>query len=58
MDGYPAPAVDVTGQTVTFTGTVTVPAGATVHLRFEFKKSSGDFDPISCTVNGRACTVA
>jgi hypothetical protein len=58
MDGYPAPAVEVTGQTVTFTGTAAVPAGRTVNLRFEFKKSAGDFDPVSCTVNGRACTVA
>jgi hypothetical protein len=58
MDGYPAPAVEVTGQTVTFTGTATIPAGRTVNLRFEFKKSAGDFDPVSCTVNGRVCTVA
>jgi hypothetical protein len=58
MDGYPAPAVDVTGRTVTFTGTATIPAGRTVNLRFEFRKSAGDFDPVSCTVNGRPCTVA
>jgi hypothetical protein len=58
MDGYPAPVVEVTGQTVTFTGTAVIPAGRTVNLRFEFKKSAGDFDPVSCTVNGRACAVA
>jgi hypothetical protein len=58
MDGYPAPTVEVTGQTVTFTGTGAVPAGRTVNLRFEFKKSAGTFDPVSCTVNGRPCTVA
>ena len=58
MDGYPAPVVEVAGQTVTFTGTAAIPAGHTVNLRFEFKKSAGDFDPIACTVNGRACTAA
>ena len=58
MDGYPAPTVQVSGQTVTFSGTAAIPAGRTVNLRFEFKKSTGDFDPVSCTVNGRACAVA
>jgi hypothetical protein len=58
MDGYPAPAVQVSGQTVTFTGAANVPANTTVNLRFEFKKSGGDFNPVECTVNGRTCAVA
>jgi hypothetical protein len=57
MDGYPAPAVQVSGQTVTFTGSAAIPAGTTVNLRFEFEKSAGDFDPVSCAVNGRTCAV-
>jgi hypothetical protein len=58
MDGYPAPAVEVTGQTVTFTGGANVPANTTVNLRFEFKKSGSDFNPVECTVNGRPCGTA
>jgi hypothetical protein len=58
MDGYPAPTVDASGPTVTFTGSVTVPAGRTVNLRFEFKKTTGDFNPVECSLNGRACTIA
>jgi hypothetical protein len=59
IDGYPEPAVDVSGRTVTFTGQVAVPAKETARLRFQFdKEPDGDFGPVECSVNGRNCSVS
>jgi hypothetical protein len=59
IDGHPEPHADVSGQTVIFSGSATVPAGATWALKFQFdKQSGGDFNPVECTVNGRACSVS
>lgn len=59
IDGHPEPHAEVSGQTVIFSGSSTVPAGATWALKFQFdKQSGGDFNPVQCTVNGRACSVS
>lgn len=58
VDGSPGPRAEVSGQTVIFSGTATVPIGRTIGLKFQFDRTKGgDFSPIECSVNGRACTV-
>lgn len=58
IDGYPEPQAQQSGQTVTFTGTVTIPAGQTVSLKFRFDKAKdGDYSPTECSVNGRPCAL-
>jgi hypothetical protein len=45
-----------TGQTVTFTGSVPLAAGAHIGIYFQFAKATGSPVPSACSVNGGPCT--
>jgi hypothetical protein len=60
VEGGPMAVESRAGQTVTFEGIATIPPHSPAivfHFQFDKVPNSATFAPVSCTVNGVACTV-
>jgi hypothetical protein len=56
VDGQQQPALKQSGRTFTWTSAVTLAAGQTIQLKFDFNRSGSGDTPSTCKVNGASCS--